>query len=301
MVNWQKIPLNALRAFEAAARHQSFSRAAEELGVTHGAVSKQVRQLEDLIGRDLFKRTGRGVVLNERGSVLALEVQKGFKILGDSYQGFVKAKGGIRTLRITTVPSFAANFLIPRLDRFTQAHPNIRLSIGTTARLVDFGREPLDLGIRYGPGKWPGLVAKPLSSGVLVPVCSAGFLEKQKGKSAVEIIASNTLLHNLTAFEWRDWLAKAGLEAVKPAREYTLEDTNVIFQAALEGQGLALLPRILVQGALASNRLTRFDKTETEGAFRYWLVAREETFARADIQAFTTWVKNEAERAEKEA
>lgn len=301
MVNWRNIPLNSLRAFEAAARHGNFSKAAEELGVTHGAVSKHVRRLEDMIGRELFKRTGRGVDLNERGSVLALEVQKGLKILGDSFEGFVEAKGRIRTIRLTTVPSFAANFLIPRLDRFTKAHTDIKLSINTTTRLVDFTKETLDLGIRYGAGKWPGLASQSLSSGVLVPVCSPGFLEKQKGKSPSEVIASTTLLHNLTASEWREWMEKAGIRAVRPAREYILEDTNVIFQAALEGQGLALLPRIQLQGALASGRLVRFDKNQIEGAFRYWLVAREETFARPDIKAFSAWVKAEARKAEKTA
>lgn len=290
------IPLNAVRAFTVAARLESFSRAARELNVTHGAISKQIRALEKLIGRELFFRTGRGVQLTETGRELAEQTTLGLNQIEQAFVGYLEK--GRRVIKITTLPSFAAAFLAPRLGKFNQAHPKILLEIETTARLVDFKKEIVDIGLRFGAGTWPGLTAVPISTGVLMPVCSPEFEKRFHSKTPGEILRQGPLLHNLTAKEWQAWMREAGFPGLKTANEYTFSDTNVIIQAALEGQGLALLPKILVQKALKSGTLLSPFGPEVEGLFRFWIVAPKETFQRGNIKILSDWLIKEAGAAE---
>jgi LysR family transcriptional regulator, glycine cleavage system transcriptional activator len=292
------LPLNALRAFEAAARHESFSKAADELHVTHGAISKQIKTLEDLIGVSLFERRGQGVRLTERGRLLALEATKGFMTLESAFEPFLHARRNVKTVRISTTPSFAARFLAPRLALFRRNHPDIALQIDTTSRMVDFGRERLDAGIRFGGGKWPGLDAVPLSEGLVTPVCSPEFLASFPSARRGQILKAGPVLHNIIHSDLVDWFKVARVSPFKPMEEYLFEDTNVIIQALLEGQGVSLLPKILVNRDLEAGKLVQPFGPEIRGVWRYYLVSPQNAPKRKPIQQFQDWLLREAKDAE---
>ncbi|HXV73498.1 MAG TPA: LysR substrate-binding domain-containing protein [Sphingomonadales bacterium] len=292
------LPLKALRAFEAAARHESFSKAAKELHVTHGAVSKQIKALEEQIGVDLFERVGTGVRLTERGRRLALEATKGFMILENAFEPFVKAQRSVKTVRITTTPSFAARFLAPRLSLFRRNHSDILLQIETTSRLVDFSREGIDAGIRFGPGSWAGVEAMPISAGLVTPVCSPEFLSSFPSARRAQILEAGPVLHNINHTDLQDWFKAARMSPILPMQEYVLEDTNVIIQALLEGQGIALLPKILVNRDLASGKLVQPFGPEIPGTWRYYLVTPSGVPGRKPLHQFREWLLREAKDAE---
>ena len=165
-------PLNAIRAFEVASRHLNLSRAAEELGVTQGAISKQVIALEEFIGIQLFAREPSGLQLTAEGGNLKEAIAPAFTTLSDAFARYSRRPPGSNTIRISTVASFASNFLVPRLAKFTERLPGCELEFLTSIRLVDLAREEFDIAVRYGPGDWDGVVATPLSDGLLIPVCA---------------------------------------------------------------------------------------------------------------------------------
>ena len=164
-------PLNAVRVFEAAARHLNFARTAEELGVTSSAVSKQIGILEDYIGGQLFERSNTGLVLTLEGRELKHSLEPAFEMLASSFQRYSRRPPRSTKFRLATVASFAAEFLVPRLNRFEAHFADVELEILTSDRLLDLSREEVDLSVRYGPGDWPGVVSHKLSSGLLLPVC----------------------------------------------------------------------------------------------------------------------------------
>lgn len=294
-----RLPLNAIRAFEAAARHKSFTRAADELNVTHGAISKQVRILEDVVGFPLFERAGKGMRLTPKGRELAEEATRGFIVLERAFEAFLEQAPKRKTVRLTTTPAFAAKFLAPRLGTFQRNHAEITLVIETTARLVDFDAENPDAGIRFGAGKWPGLEAKPLSDGLLMPLCAPDFLARFKTRTPHALLKAGPLLHHLSRREWHEWAELAGLPRLKPAHEYVFEDTNVIFQATLEGQGIALLPKLLAARDIKAGKLVQPFGPEMSGDFRFWFVAKPSRIERAENATLFAWLLEEAKTAEK--
>lgn len=296
-----RLPLNAIRAFEAAARHKSFTRAADELNVTHGAVSKQIRILEELVGFPLFERAGKGMRLTPRGRELAEEATRGFVVLERAFEAFLERAPEKKPVRLTTTPAFAAKFLAPRLGTFQRNHPGITLAIETTARLIDFAAETADAGVRFGAGDWPGLEARPLSNGLLVPLCAPEFLARFKTTTPRALLKAGPLLHHLSRREWREWAEHAGLARLKPAHEYAFEDTNVIFQATLEGQGIALLPKLLAARDVRAGKLVQPFGPEMPGDFRFWFVAPPGQWKRPEIAALHGWLLEEVKAAEKDA
>jgi LysR family glycine cleavage system transcriptional activator len=289
----RKLPsLNALKAFECAARHLSFSLAAAELNVTHAAVSRHIRDLEATLGAKLFQRTGRGVQLTEAGQGFATDLTtKAFDALEKAAERFT---GGRERRRkpfvISAEVSFAALWLVPRLGSFTSKHPEIDLVLDPTNRLVDFRTEKVDLGVRYGSGEWRDVDARKLIDSDLTPVCSPGLLKVSKVKTPRDL-ARVTLLQEDPKQHWRDWLEAAGVaEEVAPSGPVLKGHLEIA--AAEAGQGFALADVIQAGDALLDNRLVSpFDVVVRHLA--YYLVRQTGTKESKSAAAFRVWLETE--------
>ena len=286
--------LNALRAFEAAARHESFTKAAEELNFTQGAISHRIKGLEAQLGRPLFRRIGRRIELTEVGEDYLPVVRDAFDRLMQGTERLFGA-AGLDTLAVTLMPTFAMTWMIPRLAAFHAAHPNIEVHLVTTDRVVDLSREDVDFGIRTGPGTWPGLRADRLFAYDLVAVCSP---ELRDGPVALETPADlvrHTLLHNEEDEEdWALWLDAVGVDAIDPESGRWYDNTALVLSAAHAGLGVALAPHAYVEDEIAEGWLvTAFDFVlEVDEAF--YLVCPEATAERPRMVAFRDWLRAEA-------
>ncbi len=252
-------PLNAVRVFEAAARRLSFARAAEELGVTQSAVSKQIALLESYIGAQLFERSATGVALTLEGRELRHSISPAFQALSESFMRFSRRTPRAKSFRLSTLASFAAQFMMPRLDDFETALPDVALEILTSDRLLDLTREEIDLSVRYGQGNWEGLIAKPLDQGVLIPVVSP-TLFADFGRDVGRLLASAPRVQIFLKNEWRAW-EKAGRPTPgETGPALMLEHFLVAAQAVQIGRGIALMPELLVRDLLATGTMTQFDE-----------------------------------------
>ena len=292
-------PLSALRAFEAAARHLSFTRAAQELHVTQTAISHQIRALEDLLGVKLFRRLPRGLVLTEEAQRYVPAVRDAFDRLDAATGELLAARAG-GPVTASVLPSFAAKWLVPRLGRLRTAHPEIDLRISASLHLADFAREDVDLGIRMGRGHYPGLRVDRLFGETLMPVCSPALLEGAHPLRRHEDLQHQVLLHDDDYTGWQLWLDLAGVTGVEARRGLIFTDSGMVVQAAAEGQGVALARRVLAAGDLAAGRLIQpFDVTIPHD-LAYYLVCPEATADQAKIAAFRSWLLAES-RAQAEA
>ncbi len=290
-------PLNALRTFEAAARHLSFTKAATELFVTQAAVSHQIKALEDHLGLPLFRRLNRGLMLTDEGQELLPFVRGAFDQLAEGI-GRLRQGQSAGVLTISVLPSIASTWLIPRLRHFQAGHPEIEVHMTATDRLVDFAREPVDAAIRYGLGQWPGLRALRLLSAEMLPVCSPQLLEGPDALRTPEDLAHHRLLHVLNApDEWRMWLMAAGVQGVDPDRGLRFDHTALAVQAALNGMGVAMGPAALVGEDLAAGRLVEPFDVELPSDSAYYFVAPESTADQPKIKAFGDWLQEEASAA----
>ena len=289
--------LGSLRTFEAAARHLSFTKAADELAVTPAAVSGQVRTLEEQLGVRLFWRTSRTVSLTRSGETLLQATGEALDLLARAVER-IGAGGERRTLAVSTGLSFAAKWLVPRLDRFRRLHPDVDVRIDVSERLVDFVRDEADVGIRFGRGVYPGLRADRLSEELVFPVCSPRLLEGAHPLSQPDDLRHHPLIHldwhepGTEWPEWRTWLLAAGLGDIDPTRGIHFGQTALVLQAAVEGQGVALGNSSLVADDLAAGRLVRpFDLTlKGPPEFAYYLVSPRATADRPLVKGFREWV-----------
>ena len=279
------LPLNALRAFEASARHLNFTRAALELRVTQGAVSHQVAALEARLGAALFRRLPRGLALTDEGQALVPVVADAFDRVGamlDRYAG-----GRLReVLTLGVVGTFATGWLLPRLADFTRDHPYVDLRIMTNNNRVDLAGEGLDLAIRFGDGAWHGTHATPLLDAPLTPLCSPAVALRVDGSAAN--LARETLLRSYRADEWPRWFAAAG-EPCPPLHGPMFDSAVLIAAAAAAGHGIALIPPAMFAHELATERLVRPFAVEL-AAGSYWLTrlkSRRETPA---MRVFADWL-----------
>lgn len=292
-------PLAALRAFEAAARHLSFTRAADELHVTQTAISHQIRGLEERLGVRLFRRLPRGLVLTEEAQRYLPAVRDAFARLEAATAELVTERAG-GPLTASVLPSFAVKWLVPRLGRFRAAHPDIDLRISTSQHLVDFAREDVDVGIRMGRGHYPGLRVDRLFGETLVPVCSPALLEGEHPLRRPEDLRHHVLLHDDDQTGWRLWLDLAGVKGVDASRGSIFTDSAIVVQAAAEGQGVALARTALAAWDLAAGRLVRpFDVTMPHD-LAYYLVCPEASAERPRIAAVRAWLLAEAAQYERE-
>jgi LysR family glycine cleavage system transcriptional activator len=298
-------PLASLRAFEAAARHLSFTRAAEDLLVTPGAVSQQVKQLEDWLGVALFRRLPKGVLLTDAGQLYGGELRDVFSRLALASER-VRRYAASPVLTISTSPSLAARWLIPRLGEFRARHADIDVRIEVNPAPTDFARENVDVAIRHGPGpSWPGLQADLLFPTVLFPVCSPLLAETGPPLRVPADLAHVTLLHEDPWFDalgriqdltWSAWLAAVGAGGVDASRGLHFAQTHMSLQAALAGQGVALGTQLLAGEDLRAGRLVRPLPQEVRTEHSYWFVCPEGAVTRPRIAAFRAWLLEEAAR-----
>ena len=282
-------PLPAIRCFEAAARHGSFTRAAEELGMTQAAVSFQIKVLEDRVGAPLFLRGPRGVALTEAGRRLAPAVSDAFSQLRAAFQELNESAEGV--LSLTVINAFATNWLVPRLGAFQLAHPNIAVKLDVSGEIVDLARAEIDIGIRTGIGDWPGLVAHKLFPVAYTPMLSPKLLATAGPIQTPDDLLKLPLIDPLDPW-WVDWFVAAGAEAPDLSRrtEMQVNFQNLAGGAALAGHGVAMLTPALFSEELASGRLVQpFPFVRRPGS-HYWLVYREARRRSPKIRAFRDWL-----------
>ncbi len=295
-------PLNALRAFEAAGRHLSFTRAAEELHVTPAAVSHQIKALEDYLGVKLFRRSNRALLLTDAGQACLPALRAGFERLAESVEA-ARLQSAHRALTVSVAPSFGAKWLVPRLDRFYAAHPGTDVRVDASTRLVDPLREEIDLCIRYGPGSYPGLHVECLLAEAVVPVCSPRLLKGPNALRTPEDLCRQTLLHVDTPIgddsypDWAMWLAAAGVRDCDAERGPRFSMASMAVQAAIAGQGVALAGSVLVDDDVAAGRLVKPFELRFPVKFAYYVVCPEATAEQPRIVAFRQWLRAEAANA----
>jgi LysR family glycine cleavage system transcriptional activator len=287
-------PLNALRAFEAAARHLSFTTAASELNVTQAAVSHQIKGLEERLGLKLFRRVGRGLLLTDAAQAYLAEIAIAFdRIAGATQRLYQHDAAGV--LSATVLPSFAAKWLLPRLGRFRAAHPEIDLRISSSTEQVDLAREDFDFALRAGSGRYVGMRADLILTESFFPVCSPALLSGPKPLRVPRDLWSHTLLHDEPRDLWQLWLKSVGIGDIDATRGPGFSDSGMLIQAAVEGQGVAIAKGTLAGDDLKAGRLVRpFDQSVPANNYSYWLVCPEASAERPKIVAFRNWILAEA-------
>jgi LysR family transcriptional regulator, glycine cleavage system transcriptional activator len=294
-------PLNSLRAFEAAARHLSFTRAAEELHVTPAAISHQIKALEDHLGVKLFRRINRAVLLTEAGQACVAGLSDAFDRMAAALERLRAQECG-GSLTVSLPPALAAKWLVPRLEGFQELYPEIDVRVSAAMRLVDFAREDVDVAIRYGTGTYPGLLAELLLTNEVVPVCAPALLEGPRPLGAPEDIRHHTLLHDDTSTSdgaypnWAMWLRAAGLEDVDPSRGARFDYSGLVLEAAAAGRGVALALSTVAAADLAAGRLVKPFALAVPTPFAYYVVCPQATAGRAKVEAFRRWLRAEVER-----
>lgn len=295
-------PLNALRVFEAAARHLSFTKAAEELHVTQAAISHQVKLLEEVLGVTLFRRLNRRLVLTDAGQTYLPPLRDAFDQMAAATRRLAQA-GDSGSLRISTIQSFAAKFLMPRMPRFRAKHPDIELMISASTQLVDFRRDDVDIGIRLGRGEYPDLHVTRLMDDYIFPVCAPALLRGPHPLRSAEDLKHHTLLHDATnASEeesptWRNWLRHAGVSDVDGRRGPGFSDAAMAIQAAIAGQGVALGRAALVVEDLAAGHLVRPFEQQLKNRYSYYLVCAQASADQPKQRAFRAWILEEIARS----
>ncbi|HKH02903.1 MAG TPA: transcriptional regulator GcvA [Bradyrhizobium sp.] len=287
-------PLNALPSFEAAARHLSFSRAADELRVTHGAVSRAVRNLEDYLGVQLMVRATRSVRLTPIGTSFAAEIRNVLEHLAAATSAATGQTSGI--VSVSTIDSFAARWLMPRLFRFRRAHGDIDVRVATSERLADFISDGIDIAIRCGGGQYPGLAAELLMKEDHFPVCSPKLLKGRHRLRAPADLARHTLLHDVFTVDWAIWLHSAEIDNVDPQRGPTFLSSDHAIQAAVRGEGVVLGRSALIADDLAAGRLVRLFELSLPASFAYYVVYPPSALHRPNVKAFRDWLMVEAPR-----
>lgn len=284
--------LNGLKAFESAARHMSFTRAAEELNVTQTAVSHQIRRLEDELGVRLFLRLKDGLALTEEGRAYLPGVKCAFEQLRQCTEALWEPKKS-RTLTISTLVSLASKWLLPRLAGFQEAHPNIDIRVSASTDLVDFRCGGVDAAIRYGNGHWPGLRADWLMSDEVFPVCSPRLLNSAYPLREPRDLVNHTLLQvsGMTGSDWNDWLQAARVEGeLQKSSRLTFDLAMMAVQAAVNGMGVCIGRTSYVESDLKSGVLVAPFNLRLKSAHGFYLVSPIENAESSKITAFRAWL-----------
>ncbi|VWD19284.1 transcriptional regulator GcvA [Burkholderia lata] len=290
-------PLNALRAFDAVARHGSFAGAAAELYVTHWAVGKQIRLLEDWFGLPLFDRRPRGVVLTDEGAALLSDVSNAFERLGTAvvrlrHNTVAHRISGV--VRVNVTMSFALCWLLPRLADFQLRYPDIDVRVSTTSRKLRYVADAFDIGVRSGPEHGAGVISRPLMPDLRVPVCNPALLRQHPIQSVTDL-RHHTLLHSATTRSaWSHWLKEAGAPDLRAARHVEFDHVNLQLGAAIEGLGVALASQPLIRRDLAEGRLVCPIASPAWRADDYTLVTNTNRVDDAAVSAFQQWMEGMA-------
>ncbi len=299
-------PLNSLRVFEAVARNLSFSKAAEELNVTPGAVSQQIKALEDFLENTIIRRQKRGLLLTDEAQASLPLLREAFEKLAEASDVLAKRAESGR-LRISVAPSLAAKWLVPRLDKFAEANPDIEVWLSADMGIVDFAVDDVDLAIRYGAGYYPGLHVDRLMSETIIPVCSPGLLVGDNPLKKPVDLKHHTLLHDGSPDkdencpDWTMWLKAARVcDDVDGNRGATFNQSSLVIEAAVAGKGVALAKAALALADLEAARLViPFDMT-TPTEFAYYIVHPKSKIDNKAVVAFTAWLHLEATASEKQ-
>ncbi|MBE2971623.1 transcriptional regulator GcvA [Burkholderia cepacia] len=283
--------LNAIRAFEAAARHENFSRAADELYVTHGAVSHQVRALEEELGVQLFTRNGKRLCLTDAGMRYAQQIRTALMVIADATRD-VRASDRDRRLVVSMLSSFAARFITPRIGSFIERHPEIDVELQSTNSLTDFARDDVDLAIRFGHGSYPGLHVEALFDEVFFPACAPTLNDGKLPQTPADLVHYNLLRSDDEL--WRPWFDAAGLKTLtEPKRGILYQDSSNLLLAAIDGQGIALVRRSLAVHDLLDGRIVRLFDIDGPSPWHYFFVCPPPLLNTPRVQAFRTWLFEE--------
>ena len=296
-------PLNALRAFEAAARHQSFVKASEELNVTPAAVSQQIKKLEDHLQVQLFGRKNRGLTLSDDALLILPGIKAGFDKMTASVQSLKRRKEhGFITVSAT--PSFASKWLVPRLDRWVSEYPDTDIRISASLDLVDFENTGIDLAIRFGAGSYSGLTSTFLMKESFVVVCSPTLLLGDDGVQNPADVKNHTLLHVLGpnpqyGEDWRHWLQTAGVEGIDSERGLYFDDTAAGVASAIGGQGVLLARRTIVEEDILRGLLVMPFDLDLPVEFSWYIVSPKTGQPSQSVHAFKQWLLTEAVQADR--
>jgi LysR family glycine cleavage system transcriptional activator len=290
--------MTSLRVFEAAARHLSFSRAAEELSLTQSAVSRQMRTLEGLLRLKLFHRIRQRLALTAAGAAYLPDVREVLSRIEAATLELLSHQGAGGVLNLAILPTFGTRWLIPRMATFARAHPHVTVNFSTRSTAFDFTAEHLDAAIHFGdPGTWPGVIAHRLMGEEVVPICAPVLARKRL--RALKDLSSQTLLQHATRpHAWQEWLAAAGARDVNPLKGPRFEHFQMVIQAAVAGLGVAIMPRFLIEDELAAGELViPFDRP-VRSTQAYYLVYPEEKKSLPALKAFRDWLLAQAPPAQ---
>ena len=286
-------PLNALKAFEASARQESFTKAAVELCVTQGAVSQQVKGLEAELGVRLFRRERQRLVITDAGRSYLEVVRDAFDRIAMGTERLLQRQNS-GVLTVTTSPNFAAKWLVHRLGRFSEAYPEIELRISASIQHIDFAREDIDLAVRHGDGNWPGMHVTRLCVEELFPVCSPKLARGRGAPRSPRDVKRHTLLHTNDTGDWARWLERVGVDGIDYKRGIAFNQASMAIDAAVDGQGIALARTALAAWDLLSGRLVRPFPQALEAPYALWIVCPKSTADLPKIATFRNWLLKEA-------
>lgn len=298
-------PLNALRAFEVAARHMSISQAAVELRVTPAAISHQIRLLEDHVGLPVFVRNGRGLALTDAGSAGLRDLREGFARLGAAMDA-IDSLGEAGVLSVSVAPSFASKWLLPRLESFQRAHPEIDVHVSASMQITDFVKDGTDIAIRYGAGRYSDLSVERLLTESVVPVCSPEYLRENGPFDTPADLVEATLLHDdspdndPSCPNWEMWLGAAGARDIDAARGPRFNQSSLVIEAATFGRGVALAKTALAARDLRQGRLVQPFSSSVKVDFAYFIVAPRSKLNLPKVSYFIDWLRNEASQEEQQ-
>jgi LysR family glycine cleavage system transcriptional activator len=290
----KRIPVGPLRAFDVAARNLNLSAAATELNVTHAAVSRQVKQLEQRLGVKLFERLPRGLKLTAHGALLAEGTREAFDRLASALED-VSIPAVRRKLTISTFSSLSTRWLMPRLQAFASRFPGVDLQVMTTTHLVDFAREDVDIGIRFGNGRYPGLHVAPMFKPKEIVVCSPALLKSGPPLKTFADLRNHTLLHDASYRSWIRWLDAAGVKGVNPRGGIICGDRNSMLQATLDGQGVGIASEVFAANDLAAGRLVKVFDAEVTAEFAIFAVCLPRRLNDPLVAGALEWLLHEAQ------
>ena len=295
-------PLNGLRAFESVARHLSFQNAAEELFVTPGAISQQIKKLEEFLQRPLFNRDSHNVSLTEAGRQLLPGLSAGFEHMDEAVQQLRQDREH-HHVTVSATPSFAAKWLVPRLEQWTQLYPDTDIRISASLGLANFTSDGIDLAVRFGSGDYPGPTSTLLMEETFVVVCSPGLMSGPNPLKTPEDLRNHTLIHvsanpSTTGTDWKEWLLTVGIDDIDVSRGMAFDDTGLAMLAAIAGQGVLLARGALIEEDIAAKRLVQPFDVNLPLDFAWHIVAPDDKLNRAEVSAFRDWLLSEAQQDE---
>ncbi|WP_068084657.1 LysR substrate-binding domain-containing protein [Polycladidibacter stylochi] len=287
-------PIDCLLAFECAARHGSFTRAAEELCLTQGAISKQVRLLETRLEVELFKRVRQRIVLTDAGRLYLHDIRGTLEKMTGATRRVMSFGGSEDVLNLAVLPTFGSRWLAPRLAGFHQQHPSSSFNFSVKLRPFDFEEEPFDGAIHYGSPTWAGAIAEPLFREEVVAVCAPSFLQKHKIQDPLDLAGVMRLHQSTRPDAWQEWFTMMDVEAPNAFQGPRFEQFTMISQAASSGLGVGLIPRFFIEPELETGTLICLFERALQTRSAYYFVYPEHRVIRPVVQAFKDWLMVEA-------